>query len=208
MEAAERSSKAFKGTESALQKLSIRSSRAPCYRCGRSNHDANDCKFKDTECHNCHKKGHIAPACRSKLSKKQSGKNTGKFKGNTRARQQTKWINADDGKLIPDAEDLNKFTIGEKSSRPIFVDVKVNGKPLTMEVDTGAAVTVISDEMRKSKFPDVPLRKSSVILRTYTGQQMCILGKCKSRYSTRIRRNHCASLLCLVMVPVYWAETG
>jgi predicted aspartyl protease len=83
--------------------------------------------------------------------KKPSGKIFEKFKGNTRTRQQTKWINADEGNSIPDHDekDLNVFTIGENSSRPIVVDIKVNGKPLTMEVDTGAAVTVISDKTRK-----------------------------------------------------------
>lgn len=37
-------------------------------------------------------------------------------------------INTKKGKSMPDAEDLN---VGEKSSRPIFMDVKANGKPLT-----------------------------------------------------------------------------
>ncbi len=32
---------------------------------GKTNHAANDCKFKDAICHACGKKGHIAPVCRS-----------------------------------------------------------------------------------------------------------------------------------------------
>ena len=58
----------------------------------------------------------------------------------TRPRQQRKWINADEDISMSDAEDLNMFTVGETSC-PIMVEVKVNSKPLTMEVDTGAAVT-------------------------------------------------------------------
>lgn len=71
MEAAEHSSKAIKGTalEVKLQKLTVARSlrnRIPCYRCGRSNHSANDCKFKGAEYHNWHKKAHIAPVCQTK----------------------------------------------------------------------------------------------------------------------------------------------
>ena len=39
---------------------------SPCYRCGRTNHRASECYFKEAICHNCGKKGHVARACRSR----------------------------------------------------------------------------------------------------------------------------------------------
>ena len=70
MEAADKNSKAFMDVEPSIRKFSKYSpkskERQPCYRCGRTNHNAADCKFKDSECHACGKRGHIAPACRSK----------------------------------------------------------------------------------------------------------------------------------------------
>ena len=49
MEAAERNAKSLKGTEATIQKLSLLARRSastvPCYRCGRANHDAKDCRF-------------------------------------------------------------------------------------------------------------------------------------------------------------------
>ena len=39
--------------------------RTPCYHCGRPNHDAKDCRFREAECHNCGKLGHIALDCKS-----------------------------------------------------------------------------------------------------------------------------------------------
>ncbi|XP_071846052.1 uncharacterized protein [Apostichopus japonicus] len=38
----------------------------PCYRCGRSNHQSDDCYFKEKTYNSCQKKGHISKVCRSK----------------------------------------------------------------------------------------------------------------------------------------------
>lgn len=37
-----------------------------CYRCGRNNHNSNDCYFKDAKCFHCDKMGHIKQACRNR----------------------------------------------------------------------------------------------------------------------------------------------
>ncbi|XP_014663412.1 PREDICTED: uncharacterized protein K02A2.6-like [Priapulus caudatus] len=37
-----------------------------CYRCGKDNHLANDCRFKNAICNFCKKQGHIEPACMQK----------------------------------------------------------------------------------------------------------------------------------------------
>ena len=170
MEAADRSSKSFKTTEAAaMRKLTFKPSHAkPCYRCGNNNHNAQDCKSKDAECHFCHKRGHIAPACRQKKSQTSSTAKSSKT-----PHRRTKWIATEDDEQAPQqTHDLKLFTIGGNSTRPILVDVSINGKQLAMEIDTGAAVTVISEETRKSLFAYIPLHKSNAILRTYTGQQM------------------------------------
>lgn len=53
---------------------------------------------------------------------------------------------------------------------PIILDVTVEGRPLRMELDTGAAVSVIPESSFRSLFPRVALRRSSLTLRTYTGE--------------------------------------
>ena len=58
------------------------------------------------------------------------------------------------------------YTVGERAVNPIKVDVLVNNRSLTMELDTGAAVSVISDTTRKVVFPSDKLLPSSVNLKT------------------------------------------
>ena len=54
----------------------------------------------------------------------------------------------------------------------MIIEVRANGKPLKMEIDTGAALSIISEETRRKIFPDEPLHDSSIILKTYTGERI------------------------------------
>ena len=69
MEAADRDTQSFKGSDSILRKLDTHFGRGKetqlCFRCNRSGHNAAVCKFREATCHACGKQGHIAPACRS-----------------------------------------------------------------------------------------------------------------------------------------------
>ena len=48
----------------------------------------------------------------------------------------------------------------------MIVTVTINGKEIIMELDTGAAVSVISKELWKSMFPAVEVDSSEVDLTT------------------------------------------
>ena len=99
----------------------------------------------------------------------------------------TKWVEVTDSSTPPpedpppidtDTDDLPLFTIGEATrSSPIQVEVTINGQPLTMEVDTGAAVSLISEATVRSLFPRAKLQPSTAMLRTYTGEPMAVVGE-------------------------------
>ena len=63
------------------------------------------------------------------------------------------------------------------SSNPINVPVVVNGRQLTMELDNGAAVSIISEETRKPLFADQKQRKSTLVLKTYTQEPIQVVGQ-------------------------------
>ena len=75
MEVTDQNAKAIKGsaTDAAIQNLTSSKQRSPCHRCGKTNHNEKDCRFRDANCNWCGKKGHIASVCRSRKAAQQAG---------------------------------------------------------------------------------------------------------------------------------------
>ena len=173
METAERTTKAFKGPEPSIRKIKSPQGGKrlqPCYRCGKTNHTSADCRFKEAECRNCGKTGHIAPVCRSKPKQRPKTEVKPKKQGTNLVQEETTESDSDSEKFY-----LYKFK--EAKSSPIQVSLKVEGIPLTMELDTGAAVSIISEATRKAKLPHIKLRKSKVVLKTYTDEPLQVNGQ-------------------------------
>ena len=57
-----------------------------------------------------------------------------------------------------------------------MLEVVVNNQPVSMELDTGSAVTLVSVHTFKSKWPDTPLQVSNVKLRTCSNESSQVLG--------------------------------
>ena len=54
--------------------------------------------------------------------------------------------------------DITFFTMERSTTRkPIVIEMEVNGRQLPMELDTGAAVSLISTTTQSTLFPDIPL---------------------------------------------------
>ena len=64
--------------------------------------------------------------------------------------------------------------VGERSSASIEVDVTANGRKLTMEVDTGVALSIISQATKELLFSDLPL------LITMHMHIRCMVGLCST----------------------------
>ena len=136
-------------------------SRRPCYRCGKQGHLSASCRYRNAKCHNCGKTGHLRVVCRSKPQNPHS----------------------DNGKqnkvshLGGDTEEYSLFQLeGKKSPKPMEVTLTVDGREMTMEVDTGAAWSLVSKSMYQKIWHTRPLKPSLVNLRTYTGEAVTVLG--------------------------------
>ena len=87
--------------------------------------------------HKCHQKGHIAKVCRATGQQGASMYTTGSYK-------KTQWVQVDLEDTSDSETELPVLKVATSRQHPIRIKLKVNGKPLVMELDTGAAVSIIS----------------------------------------------------------------
>ena len=86
-----------------------------------------------------------------------------------------------------DEDDGTIFSLGSPSPHPIIIIMQVNGQRVPMELDTGAAVSLMSLSIRRRLFPRCSMVKTPVILTTCTGEQIAVVGKMqvKMRYGSQ-----------------------
>ena len=161
-----------------------RSSTIVCFCCG-GPHVARACRFIKEKCHNCGNTVHISKVCRSLTTKSQNSKG--------RPAKGLDSVNKEESspleELTPE-ESNNLFMIYSFSSRsdPIKLAVEVNGHKLDIELDTGASVFVISEDMFTSGLSSsVQLRPSNASLTSYSGHLLEVLGSAniKVKYQTQ-----------------------
>ena len=71
------------------------------------------------------------------------------------------------------------FTLPSQQTKPLQTDVEVEGHHRNMEIDTGAAVSIISEKTHASlsHLQKLSLQPTQVRLRTYTGESIPVLGE-------------------------------
>ena len=134
-----------------------------CYHCG-DKHCPADCKFRAAECRKCGKKGHIARVCKSKLSALEP-------------RPPHKLMPRATHVVTEDSLDYSMYNLTGTSIKPLKVTVTVDNEELVIEVDTGALVSIISEETYDHLWPNgkkPSLLESDITLRTYSGEQLTI----------------------------------
>ena len=111
----------------------------------------------------CHKKGHKENKCRSN---RKPGRRNGRKSGNTHHMDTTE----------EEEEEYTMLQLTSKEKEPYRVQLKLNGVHTSMEVDTGAAASIINEETYKrisegNQVKNRPqLETAKVKLRTYTGE--------------------------------------
>ena len=141
---------------------------ASCHRCGDRGYTGWDCNFREATWHKCGKLGHLAKVCRSG----RGGKQRQVDRNPTRVRT----VQSDRGEA---ADNLlcNVYTLGSGRSKPYRVVLQLNKQSVTLEIDTGAAVSILPERLRKQLFPNIRPKRTEVRLRTYTSKPIPVLGQ-------------------------------
>lgn len=77
---------------------------------------------------------------------------------------------------LPEEEVLPLFSICQHNSSTITVNASLNGKSVVMEVDTGAAVSIMSQCQQRELFSLAALQESTVVLSAYTVDRVPVVG--------------------------------
>ena len=102
-----------------------------CSRCGRGPHSRQQCPARDAECHNCKKKGHYSAKC---------------FQRTIADVDVTANVIAEKETDLYDMANLNTVLDSEKDTT-WSCTVLLNDQEVKFKLDTGADVTVISDDL-------------------------------------------------------------
>ncbi|XP_075726240.1 uncharacterized protein LOC142767881 [Rhipicephalus microplus] len=147
-----------------------------CYRCG-DGHLASKCKHVKTICYYCNKRDHLAKVCNSRRSDSQAQSNSPTNAHSFSAcsspsssnRHRVNTVRKQDAATTSSCEVFDMWQVDYAMPPPPFtVTVDVCGKPLRMEVDTGASVSVMAKSRLLKLLPSVPVQPSQVLLRSYS----------------------------------------
>ena len=63
---------------------------------------------------------------------------------------------------------------------PVIVQVQIDNKDVNMQIDTGASISIVSEECYNANWDaeSLPLTPSRCVLNTYTQQRIPVLGEC------------------------------
>ena len=167
-----------------------RPSSQSCYRCGNTGHSPAECRFKDVVCRACNKRGHLQKVCRSSpgnqsvqpaparpVPKPRRHRAPVHQVEDSQERRDERTSGA--SLFFSDEEPIHYVNVGHLESRPpapYLVTATVNGVDLQMEVDTGAAISILPASWYDAHFASESLRPSTLRLTAYNGQAMPAQG--------------------------------
>ncbi|UYV83550.1 hypothetical protein LAZ67_23001442, partial [Cordylochernes scorpioides] len=179
MEAAEKNTKLFhlEQGEDCVDKLRIERKvesnfqNGKCKHCGKPHKEP--CRFKEAICFKCNKKGHIASICwSSRRNLRQHQNQPGNIHQIGDQEEEEEYVQKIISVTIPE------YKINFASSDPPYLmELKVEGNFIKFEMDTGSGLTLISEKDFKNSLQHLKLEKASIIVRTYDGTVVPILGK-------------------------------
>ncbi|UYV64395.1 K02A2.6-like [Cordylochernes scorpioides] len=179
MEAAEKNTKLFhlEQGEDCVDKLRMERKvesnfqNGKCKHCGKQHKEL--CRFKEAKCFKCNKKGHIASICwSSRRNLRQHQNQPGNIHQIGDQEEEEEYVQKIISVTIPE------YKINFASSDPPYLmELKVEGNFIKFEMDTGSGLTLISEKDFKNSLQHLKLEKASIIVRTYDGTVVPILGK-------------------------------
>ncbi|XP_036324968.1 uncharacterized protein K02A2.6-like [Rhagoletis pomonella] len=139
-----------------------------CSGCG-THHSREKCKFRNAQCRKCKRFGHIAPVCNTG-----SKVNSPKQQYGRHQKQQKLKTNQNSVLTISQVNSCSNTV--SKTNRKYMVEVRINGKPLQFQLDSGATCSIIGLEGYRQIHSPPLLPCNQGYVTTYGGGKVKILG--------------------------------
>ena len=87
------------------------------------------------------------------------------------------------------------YSANKSVNPPIIIELKIAGKKVQMEVDSGAVVSVLPEALYNSTFKHCKLEKSNKVLTLYDGNTIVPLGKINVEVEYKQKKEMCILLI-------------
>lgn len=139
-----------------------------CFRCGQPGHVATHCRYpQDIVCRHCGKTGHMK-VCRNASSSTSSSKKALEQKPVRQIRE-----------LEEDTITSPLFQVtSTRGSPPLLVELVMDEVEVSMELDTGATMSIMPEQLFRQLFPGRDIPVTSVRLCGYNQDPIPVVGSC------------------------------
>ncbi|GAA6075369.1 uncharacterized protein K02A2.6-like, partial [Tachysurus ichikawai] len=126
------------------------------------------CRYHNEKCHNCGKVGHLQRACKNHK---------------TYRPDKAQYVSADisENQCAENDELFELFTVysAQDKADGIYIDLLINSITVSMQLGTGASLSLIPEHIYTEKLKDCVLSLTSIHLASYTGDKIPVLGEIK-----------------------------
>ncbi|XP_053686504.1 uncharacterized protein K02A2.6-like [Sabethes cyaneus] len=148
-----------------------------CLVCFKTGHYRRDCRFKEYVCKKCNKKGHLRAACDFQRNFYLSTEEQKQALDSNDANDDLEKVEFNQNYISKcNIKKIYKLSNSDKETDWFKVAVRIGGEDFIMELDSGAGLCVISEELYRRKLSQWPLEMSQLQLQLYSGEKMKVLG--------------------------------
>ncbi|XP_023248186.1 uncharacterized protein K02A2.6-like [Copidosoma floridanum] len=125
-----------------------------CKACGGTRHNFAQCRYKSYKCKGCHEVGHLVKVCKNKNS-------------NNFVEEEERDDASNSDESFSDIYNVKYVVKVTRREPPVEVEVTIAKRKVLMEIDSGAALSVIPIDVYESRLSHCKLEKCDRILRLY-----------------------------------------